>query len=176
VLLKPTLTPNAKTAHAVYAVKYGRNYILLNLTQANRVIESQLQRRYFSFLGKRKYISHEMKLGNYRTDLFIHDTNTLVEIKSILAFDKDVSFPTVYSERSVNQLKEISKLLDKGYHACYMLVSLNPKVKKITINSAVEDFYHLFYECVSKGMTYCAVSVHLVQQEPELYSRIQMIL
>ncbi|WP_444643232.1 DNA/RNA nuclease SfsA [Caproiciproducens sp. R1] len=176
VLLKPIMTPKARTSYSVYAVKYGRNYILLNLAQANKVIEEQLHKRYFSFLGKRKHISHEIKLGNYKTDLFIHDTNTLVEVKSILAFDKEASFPTVYSERAVKQLREISKLLDAGYNACYMLVSLNPKVKRIAINNGIEDFYQLFSECVNKGMTYYAVSVRLVEQEPELYSRIIMTL
>mgnify|MGYP000805719294 FL=1 len=112
VLLKHIETPNSRTPYAVYAVKYRRNFILLNLAQANRVIEAQIRRRYFSFLGVRKKVSREYKIGSYKTDLFIHDTNTLIEIKSTLAFSKESVFPTVYSERAVNQLKEISRLLD----------------------------------------------------------------
>lgn len=176
VLLKPIKTPNARTPYAVYAVRYGRSFILLNLAQANKIIESQLHRRCFSFLGKRKQVTHEYKLGSYKTDLFIHDTNTLIEVKSILAFDARASFPTVYSERAVNQLKKISKLLDEGYSACYMLVSLNPRVKEIAINKQIDDFYKLFAECVEKGMSYCGVSVRLVEQVPELYSKIPILL
>lgn len=174
VLLRPVTTPKARTPYAVYAVKYGHGYILLNLAQANQIIESQLYRKYFSFLGKRKTVSHEHKIGSYKTDLYIHDTNTLVEIKSTLAFEREACFPTVYSERAVKQLREISRLLDEGYKACYMLVSLNSKVKKITINKQVEDFYVAFLECVSKGMLYCAFSVKLVNQKPEIYSKIDV--
>ena len=174
VLLKPIETQNARTSFAVYAVKYRKNFILLNLAQANRVIEAQLKRRYFSFLGARKTVSREYKIGSYKTDLYIHDTKTLIEIKSTLSFSKESVFPTVYSERAVKQLKEISRLLDEGYRACYVLVSLNPCAKEIVINSKVEDYYKTFVECVEKGMTYCAFSVRLREQTPELYAKIKV--
>ena len=174
VLLRPIETPNTRTAYAVYAVKYRKGFILLNLAQTNRVIEAQIRRRYFSFLGVRKKISHEYKIGNYKADLFIHDTNTLIEIKSTLSFSKKSTFPTVYSERAVKQLTEISRLLDEGYRACYILVSLNPSVKEITINSEIEDYYKEFMKCIEKGMTYCAFSIRLHEQTPELYAKIKI--
>lgn len=174
VLLRPIETPNARTPYAVYAVKYRKNFILLNLAQANRVIEAQIKRRYFSFLGIRKTVSREYKIGGYKADLFVHDTKTLIEIKSTLSFSKEAVFPTVYSERSVKQLKEISRLLDDGYRACYILVSLNPCVKEIIISSEVEDYYKIFMECVEKGMTYCAFSVRLREQIPEIYNKIKV--
>ena len=174
VLLKPTETPNAKMSYAVYAVKYRKSFILLNLAQANKVIEAQIRRRYFSFLGTRKNVLREYKIGNYKTDLFIQDTNTLIEIKSTLAFSRETTFPTVYSERAVKQLKEISRLLDDGYRACYVLVSLNPSVKEIVINAEVKDYYNAFIECVEKGMTYCAFSIRLHDQKPELRASIKV--
>lgn len=175
VLLRPIETPNARTPYAVYAVKYRKNFILLNLAQANRIIAAQIHRRYFSFLGMRKNVQREYKIGNYKTDLFIHDTNTLIEIKSTLSFSRKSIFPTVYSERAVKQLKEISRLLDEGYRACYILVSLNPSVKEIVINAEVKDYYNIFMECIEKGMTYCAFSVRLRELAPELYAKIKVI-
>ena len=145
----------------------------MNLAQANKVMESQLHRRCFSFLGKRKSIAHEYKIGMYKTDLFINDTNTMIEIKSILAFSRETCFPTVYSERAVKQLEKISRLLDEGYQACYMFVSLNPQVNEISINKQDDDFYQAFLNCVNKGMAYCAFSIRLIGQEPEIYSRIK---
>lgn len=174
VLLRSIETPNARTSYAVYAVKYRKNFILLNLAQANRVIETQIRRRYFSFLGARKKVSREYRIGSYKTDLFIHDTNTLIEIKSTLSFSKESVFPTVYSERAIKQLKEISRLMDEGYRSCYILVSLNPCVKEIAINSDVEDYYKTFMECVEKGMAYCAFSVRLREQIPELYAKVKV--
>lgn len=176
VLLKAITTPNSRTPYAVYAVKYGRRYILLNLAQANRIIEAQIYRRCFSFLGKRKEVMHEYRLDNYKTDLYIKDTKTMIEIKSLLAFDNQAVFPTVYSERAINQLKHISKLIDDGYKACYMLVSLNPDVREIQINSQIEEFYKLFMKCTAKGMLYCGFTIKLVNQSPQLGSVIKVLI
>lgn len=172
VLLKPNQSTAARTAYVVYAVKHGRQFILLNLAQVNRVIESQLPRRYFSFLGKRKNVAHEVCIESYKTDLFIHDTNTVVEIKSILSFDRSASFPSVYSERAVGQLKKLSRLLDAGYKVCYLFVSLNPRVKELSINKNVPDYYTLFQECVDKGMIVRAFSIRMDEQGPEIYAKV----
>lgn len=176
VLLKPITTQNSRTSYAVYAVKYGRRYILLNLAQANRIIEAQIHRRCFSFLGKRKEVIREFRLNDYKTDLYIKDTKTMIEIKSLLALDSHAVFPTVYSERAINQLKQISKLIDDGYKACYMFVSLNPDVKVIQINPEIEEFYKSFMECTAKGMLYCGFSIKLVNQLPQLGSRIKVVI
>ena len=80
----------------------------------------------------------------------------------------------VHSEGAVKQLKEISRLLDEGYLACYILVSLNPCVKEIVVNSKFEDYYNAFIECTKKGMTYSAFSVRLQEQIPEIYRKIKV--
>lgn len=174
VLLKPNQSTTARTDYAVYAVKCGRQYVLLNLAQANRVIETQLSRRYFAFLGKRKNVSHEVCIGTYKTDLFIHDTNTIIEIKSILSFDKNALFPTVYSQRAVEQLKKLSLLLDSGYKVCYLFVSLNPRVREIKIYENMLDYCELFRECVRKGMLARAFSIKITESGPRIYSRIDL--
>lgn len=172
VLLKPNQSSSARTAYAVYAVKYGSQFILLNLAQANRVIEAQLSRRYFSFLGKRKNVSHETCIDAYKTDLFIHDTGTIIEIKSILSFEKNAFFPTIYSERAINQLRKISQLLDEGYRVCYLFISLNPKVKELRISEDISGFYSAFDECVNKGMVVRAYSLRMINECLEIHSRI----
>lgn len=173
VLLRPVAAENARTAYSVYAVKYRRSFILLNLSQVNRVIEAQLCRRYFSYLGKnRRNVIREYKIEAYKTDLYLPDTRTLVEIKSILSFDKCGLFPTVYSERAIKQLCQISRLLNQGYQASYLFVSLNPAVTEIQINKSIEEFYQLFIDCVEKGMTYSGISIRLMEGEPQVYARI----
>lgn len=174
VILKPVNKPNARTHYSVYALKYRNTFIPINLTYTNKIIEDQIQRRFFSFLGVRDTIQRECKLGNYKTDLFIHNTNTLIEIKSILTFSREATFPAMYSERAIKQLKEISKLLDKGYHACYVLVALSPSIREITINRVLKDYYNIFIECIQKGMTYCAFSVRLHNYTPEIHSKIKV--
>ena len=161
VLLKKNRSPKARTEYALVAVKHGRHHVLLNLAQANQVIEDQLTRRFFSFLGKRKSVSHETYVNGYRSDLFIHDTNTIVEIKTLLSFERTGLFPTVYSERSIEQLRKLSKLLDVGYKVCYLVVSLSPTVREIKIDKAFREHWELFQECLQKGMDFKAVSIRM---------------
>jgi len=71
VLLKPVAAKNSRTEFAVYAVRNKKNYILLNLSEANQIIEAQLHSRRFSFLGKRSRVQHERIIGSYKADLFI---------------------------------------------------------------------------------------------------------
>lgn len=174
VMLTPVTNPKARTRLALYAVKYGRGYVPISLANSNRTVEQQIYRRYFSFLGKRKKVTRETKIGNYKCDLFINDTNTIVEIKSLLAFEKRATFPTVYSERAVKQLEQLSALLSQGYSVCFIMISLSTTVKEISINREVEDFYKLFMECVNKGMQYKGFSLQLKNGEMEIHSTIEL--
>ena len=175
VLLKPINTPNARTSYSIYAIKYRNRYIFLNMSQVNHVVFDALGTRRFSFLGKRKRVSREYSVDGYRADLFIHDSHTLIEIKGVLSFDRSASFPTVYSERAEKQLQEIINLLDRGYHASYIIVSLNPGVNEVRINPRMVGFYSLFCECITKGMTVYAVSIILSDGIPCLRKSIPVI-
>lgn len=158
-LLLRTKQKNSRTKYSVYAVKDGANYILLNLAQCNAIIEKELHRRYFSFLGKRSNVLRETKVAGYKADLFIEDTNTIVEIKSILSCQSEAMFPSMYSKRTLTQLEKLSFLLEQGYSVCYIFVSVNPKTKKLRIDETNEEYCKLFRTCIEKGMNCCGVAL-----------------
>lgn len=174
VILTPNQDKTARTRFAVYAVKIGSQFILLNLSKPNRIIESELHKRRFAFLGKRKNILHEKTIEGYKSDLYIEDTKTIVEIKSILSFEKTAIFPTVYSERGVKQLTMLSGLLDRGYHVCYLFVSLNPNVKRILVNPKLEDYSRRFNDCMNSGMLCYGISLKLQDKKPVISSTISV--
>lgn len=86
-------------------MKYRCSYVPLNLSVSNRVLETEISRRYFSFLGKRKSVFREKVIDGYKSELYIADTDTVIEVKSILSFNKNAIFPTVFSERANRQLE-----------------------------------------------------------------------
>lgn len=174
VLLRPIKSQKARTEYSVFAVKSRRRFIPLNLSIANRTIEEQINRGIFSFLGKRKSVNREVLIDGYKADLFINDTKTLIEIKSILSFEEESLFPTVYSERAVKQLIKIKELLLQGYRVCYMLVSLNSIVKQITLNQHMKEFNEHFLECIDLGMLCCGYSICLRNGVPTVYSKINV--
>lgn len=174
VLLKKTQGKKTRTKYSVYAVKFRRGFLLLNLLQANRAIENDIHRRVFSDLGVRKQVSRELTIEGYKSDLYIHDTKTLIEIKSLLTIEKKGVFPTVFSERANNQLRKISQLLTGGYKVCYMLVSLNPYVEYIELSKLEPEFRNLFVECIEKGMMCMGVTLKLKDGKPIVNRRIEI--
>lgn len=168
VLLAPTSTPNARTSYSLYAVPYKRSYIVLNTSMANRAVEASLQKRQFSFLGKRNHVLAEHRINKYKTDLYIEDTKTIIEVKSVISIEEIAKFPTVFSERSLVQLAKLKEFLADGHKVHYCIVSLNPYVKGIQI---LKDtiFQQMLQDCLSNGMTIsghtCRIKAGKVQLE-----------
>lgn len=151
VLLVPTQAPKARTPYALFAVPYKKNYIILNTSMANRAIENSIQGKRFAYLGKRKNILKEHTIDGYKADIYIPSTKTIVEVKSVISVSDNAEFPTVYSERTINQLKQIQQLLLNGYRVCFMIVSLHPYVKNVTIDKSTE-FYSELGKCLEAGL------------------------
>lgn len=176
VLLIPTEAKNARTEYSVYAIKKKHNYIILNTSVPNKVINNEIHKRHFSFLGKRNKVSREKRIHNYKCDLFIDDTQTIVEIKSIITEKSIAHFPTVHSERANNQLKHILELINKGYRVAYCFVSLNPYVKEIIVNNTELEYYNLFKECVKKGMLFFGEALEIKNGQPAIKKTIHITL
>lgn len=174
VVLQPVENINARTKFSVYAARLGRYYVLLNLAEANRVLEAQLHRRYFSFLGKRKKIYREKVIEGYKTDLYIEDTDTLIEVKTLLSFEEEGSFPSMASIRAEQQLEKLSELLDMGYNVLYIVMSLNSKVKSIGLNNEFGRYCQLFRTCMDKGMEVKGFSIRLKDMKPEIYKEMDV--
>ena len=108
-------------------------------------------KRRFSFLGKRKNYRTEIDIDGYKTDFFIPSSKTIIEVKSVIATSETALFPTVYSERTLVQLRKIAALLDEGYKGYFFIVSLNPYVKEIKLTHDTEVFKQLS-ECIRRSM------------------------
>lgn len=160
VLLLPVKKQKTDIRYSIFAVKYRNSYTLLNLASANRVIETQLKRKLFSFLGSRSSILREHMIAGYKSDLYIADTDTIIEVKTVLSTEATAMFPTVYSERTLNQLLQLQKLLKAGYKVSFFIVSLCPYNKEILIDKETK-FYSEFLKCVKLGMHASAYACRL---------------
>ena len=174
VLLLPTKTPHAKTQFSLLAVAYKNNYILLNSSIANILIEQNLNSRRFANLGKRKAISRECNVAGYKCDFFVHDTETLIEVKSIISTKTVAGFPSVFSPRAIRQLKVLKKYLESGKPVCYIIVSLNPYTQLIHLDKTT-PFYAIFVECLSLGMTVFGVSCQIVDEQLSIRKMLRVL-
>lgn len=151
VLVVPTHALNARTKYSIFAVPYKKNYIILNTSMANRAVENSIKNRRFSYLGKRDLVIKEHVVDGYKSDLYIPSSKTIIEIKSVISLTQVANFPTVYSERTLLQLKKLQELLLKGYKVVLMIVSLNPYVKELQLNKNT-SFYTELKKCVDCGL------------------------
>lgn len=173
VLLTQNKSNKAKTQYSLYAVKYKRNYIILNSLVSNEIIEEQLSSRRFSFLGKRNNIKRECNIEGYKSDFYIEDSKTLIEVKSMISINKNAVHPSVYSERALQQLEKISSLLDRGYRAVYIFVALNPYIIAVDLLHET-PFFGLLNECMEKGMKVIGYSIQMKNMHPEIKKRIDI--
>lgn len=161
VLLKPTTGKQASIKHAVFAVKHKRSYVLLNSLQANTAVENSLRSKKLAMLGKRSLYKKEFTVDNYKADLYLPNSRTIVEIKSVITFQQKAFFPTVYSERALKQLTALADLLNKGYAAHLIIVALSPYIEEIEISKETA-FYTLLKQCVARGLTVSAFTCRLL--------------
>lgn len=148
-----------KMKYTLFSISYKRNMIFLIPSLANDVILSEINDRRLSFLGERKEVLKEISIDNYKCDLYIPKTKTIIEIKSFISKnDRNSIFPVVYSERTIKQLEKMKELLFKGYHCVFMLVSLNPYVEHIMIDKNT-IFYTKIKELVNAGLTIRGVAI-----------------
>lgn len=174
VLLIPTNSNNARTRYSLYAVPHKNSYILLNISIANSAIKENIHNRRFAYLGKRNKVRKEYNICGYKCDLFIEDTNTIIEIKGILSWKTNALFPTVYSERTINQLKKLQELMKKGYNVCFFIVSLNPYVQEIEINKSTE-FSSELRKCQELGMIVRGYSCKLINSQLKINKQLRII-
>ena len=160
VLLRPVIKKKASTKYAVFAVKHERSYVLLNSSLANTAIENSLRSRKLAMLGKRLPYKKEFTIDNYKADLYLPDSQTLIEIKSVITLQKKAFFPTVYSERALKQLAALEALLGKGFKAHLIIIALSPYVEEVEIPKETE-FYTALKRCISCGLSVSAFTCRL---------------
>lgn len=176
VVLRENQNTAARTRLAVYALKFKQNYLILRTAEANDIIRNAIESRRFSYLGKRRIIEKEYVVEGYKADIYLPETKTIIEIKSIITTEVKAFFPTVYSERALEQLGKIKILLDAGYKVVYIYVSMNPYVKEIGLaqEKRLLEYSRLFKECAEKGMIYKGYAAELKNGMPAIRGEIKV--
>ena len=172
VLVKRIQSNTSDMKNSLFAVKGQQGWVLLNLAEANRIVERQLSERKFSYLGKRKLVEREKQIEGYKSDLFLQESNTVIEVKTILSDKRENKFPSVKSSRVNKQLMQILQLLEKGYRVCYLFVALNSITKQVEI---ADDLKEIFSMCIDRGMICKGYSIKFVDEEPVLHGLVKVI-
>lgn len=171
VLVSPVKKKESELRYSLYAVRKNRSWILLNLSEANTVVGKSLNKKCFGFLGSKKNMMYERKIGNYKSDIFLPEEKLMVEIKTILTEEETGVFSGVKSKRVKKQLEEIANLLDTGYKACLLLIALNPRTNRIVFPEELKDSIQL---AIDKGMVCKGFSIRFRKKKPTIGNEIEV--
>ena len=178
VLLRENKKGNSRTRYAVYAINFKQNYMVLRTAEANDIIRRSISSRRFAYLGNRKIVEKESIVDGYKADLFLPETATVIEIKSIISTRNEAVFPTVFSERALEQFCKLKELLTKGYKVVYIYVSLNPYVKqvKLSTDKHLLEYKKMFCECMELGMCCKAYAAEMKNGETLIKKEIEIVI
>lgn len=174
VLLTENTKKATRTQYALYSVRYQRSHVLLNLKETNRIVAENLQSRRFSYLGDRKIVLRENWLDDYKYDLYLPNTETVIEIKSILSLEKSQKLPVIHSERALRQLGIMSELLQKGYKVYYLFITMNSKTGCLYFENDGSVYSKLLLENIKRGMICKAYSVRIRAKQAVLNREIEL--
>lgn len=176
VYVQETYSKEAKLKYSLLAVPYKRSYIALNENLANRAFENDLHLKKFSYLGNRNVFRKECYVDDYKCDFWLPDSNTVVEIKSVISTSTIGVFPSIQSERMLTQLGQIKNIINGGRSVCYYIISLQPYVEAVTL-SCNWEYRSAFLHCVEAGMKVYGCNTHFKSDgELHIYKHIPVIL
>lgn len=174
VILIQIMKKNSKTKFAVYAIKIGREFILVNFQSVNKIFVEQIKKRKFKYFGKRNIVHTEKFIDTYKADVYLEESRTIIEIKTIISFEKNVLFPNMDTERFIKQLNKMQNLLENGYGVCLIFAILSSKTKEISFDINNKKFYDLFQRCLEFGMVCKGYYIKGIETTPYFGNEIPM--
>lgn len=173
VILRKIDNPN-KLKYSVLAKPYRRDFILLAPMLANEIIFSELNKRIFSNLGYRKDALFEHMVNEYKADIYLPKQNKIIEIKALISDKKNGNiFPTVHSDRTLEQLDFFKKKLQSNFKCDFIILSLNPYYDCIRIDTST-SFYKKISDCIKLGMNIYAYSISCLHNDIHIKKKIKI--
>lgn len=170
VLLVENKGKNTRTKYSLFAVKHYNKYIMLNLNIVNKLVENYIKTNFtYERIWCEKFIE------GYKADFILQEKELeIVEAKGVISTSRDIIFPSVFSERAINQLLVLLKLVKAGYEASYFYVSLSPNIRNIKINSEDIEYSRLLRECINNGMKIFGLRAVLNGKHIIIYNDLQI--
>ena len=131
VILQNIEKKNSNLAYSLIAAKFDNKYIILNSLYANKAYENYLKTQNCN--SDSNIILKEYTESGYKSDFYLTNTKTIIEIKSIITEKKEELFPQINSQRFKRQINNIPRLIEEGYNFRLVIISLNPGLRKVIL-------------------------------------------
>ncbi len=153
VLLSNNHTKGKRTRYTLFAVYHRKKLIILNLNIVNKLFEYIIKSGQYTEYHGYDTVKKESEYRGYKADILLDGTEKLIiENKALISTDKNIEFPTVYSERAIRQLKKLDMLLSEGCKVYYNFIALSPFINSVQISNKEVEYNRAFMQCVNHGM------------------------
>lgn len=168
ILVTKNSSKSQRTEYSLFAVQnQDLSYTIISTSFANRIVKA-----YLSNIENNQSFLIEKTIKNYKCDFYLPSSNTVIEVKSIITLDEYISLPNLNSERAVNQLQVIKRLLKSGIGAKYIFIAFAPHLREITID--VSKIYgKLIKQCCDLNMQLICFRITLYEDKTIKYDSLK---
>ncbi len=153
VLVTENKKKGIRTKYSLFGVFYRNRLIVLNLNIVNKLFQEIIKSGQYKEYNDFSEVRREAAYKGYKADILLDGKEKLVvENKALIDVKKAATFPTVYSERAIEQLEKLDKLLYDNCKVCYNFIALSPFINSVRINTDELEYYTAFMQCVNHGM------------------------
>jgi len=182
VYLLPAAAEGRKTDYTAQFIKSStNNYVSLNSTLPNKIVEKGLKNKYFSPFKDWSYAAKEFKYHNSRWDFLLeNDKEELyLEVKSVtLARGTRGFFPDAVSRRAKKHITELIKISqEKNKKAGLLFIAQRNDVE--SVEGAVDidpEFAEVLEKAEKKGVIISAYKLNIFLNRVELAEEIPVLI
>lgn len=124
---------NRKTKFDVVAIKYQKNWVLLNSSYHNKLVHELIDKKIINELKEYHIFKPEYTYGNSRLDFLLkdcEDNELFVEVKGCtLVVDSIAKFPDAPTIRGKKHVDELIQIRNDGYDSTIIILVLQNTAK-----------------------------------------------
>jgi len=163
VFLTPTNDPNRKTRFTWEMIEIDGNWVGINTSIPNQIVEHYLKQGIIPSLGKWDNVIREFKVGNSRLDFYAERENEkcFIEVKNVtLKDDHFARFPDAKTTRGLKHLNELFDLSQKGFRSVILFIVQRTDVSTFSPAWTIDPEYSAkLLEVCTKGVEAIAFQV-----------------
>lgn len=129
---------NRKTKYDMIAVKNDDDWVLLNSSFHNKIVQEFIDEKKIQKLEEYHVERAEYTYGNSRLDFLLTDKNNekmFLEVKGCtLNIDKTAIFPDAPTKRGTKHVEELIQIKQEGYESTIVILILHNKTEEFTPN------------------------------------------
>lgn len=174
-------TTGRKTKYDVIGIKYNDNWVLLNSSYHNKLVDELIKNCEIDYLKNFHVFKPEYTYGNSRLDFLLKDeceNDLFLEVKGCtLVIDKVAKFPDAPTKRGKKHVEELTQISKKSIQSAIIILVLQNEAEMFSPNYDTDkDFSDTLKEAYDNNVKILPVHIITKLDDDNLNLRYDKIL